>query len=89
MLVIGHELHEADVADFGEQLESLGVQKIADQNGSGVAPDIVGRGLAPADEGLVDDVVVQEARGVDEFNGGRQRKPVLSRIAAQPRADQV
>jgi len=32
---------------------------------------------------------MQEAGGMDEFNGGRQRIAMLSRIAAQLGADQV
>jgi hypothetical protein len=81
-------LNDPDVADLGQKIERFGIKKIADQNAGGVALEIVGRGSAASKDGFVDDVVMEEAGRMDEFNGGGQRKTVFARVAAKTRRDQ-
>ncbi len=54
-------------------LEGAGVEEVADQHRGGIAEGLVRRLAAPAAGGVVHDVVVQEGRGVDEFDERRGR----------------
>jgi len=62
--------------------------RTADQDGAAVAPDGVGRGPTPAHLGEVDDVVVEEARGVEELDGRSHLDPARARVAAQLRREE-
>ena len=77
---------EAAVLDH--QLEAAREQEVADQNRGRIAPDDVGGALAAPEARAVDDVVVEQGRGVDEFH--RRGEPVVARarIIEQPRAGQ-
>ncbi len=70
------------LAVFDHQLESAAEEEIPDQHRSLVAPDRVGgrRGRG-ADRAVVDDVVMQQGRGVNEFNGGGEGDVAIAAIA--------
>ena len=57
-------------AVLDHQLERPAEQEIADQHAGRIAPDEVGGALAAARAGAVDDVVVEQGRGVDELDRG-------------------
>ena len=69
-------------------MEGLHVEPVAGQNRRRVAPDHVGRGLAAAGFGLIDDVVVNERRGVDEFHHGGEPDGGGVRFPVQAAGDQ-
>ena len=63
-------------------------QEIADQDRRLVAPDRVGGIAAAAQIARIDDIVMQQGRGVDELDRGGEGDVALAAIAAQPRAGQ-
>ena len=69
---VGEDLHHRHALEFDHQLEAARIQEVADQHAGGIAPDRVGGAAAAAQVGLVDHVVVQQGRGVDELDHRRQ-----------------
>ena len=67
------DLEDAQRAVRDHQLEGAAEQEIADQHGRLVAPDGVGGVAAAAQVARIDDVVVQQGRGVDELDGSGER----------------
>ena len=65
---VGHDFHDAHVADADEQLESPGIDEIADEHARFGVPLRVDRGPAPAQGGHVHHIVVEQGGGVDEFD---------------------
>jgi len=61
-------IQDAEVAFLHGDFERLHVEPIAGQHTHRIAPLRVGGGTAAADLGLVDDVVVNERRGVDDLD---------------------
>ena len=55
----------------GQQGKTLTVYIVTRQDAGRVAPEGAGRGLAPAQRGGIDHVVVEEGGGVDELKAGR------------------
>src|SRR3546814_13422613 len=69
-------------------LERAAEQEVADEHRGAVAPDHV-RGLAPAAQvRLIDHVVVEQSRGVDEFDGRRQFAMEIGRASCRERGCQ-
>jgi hypothetical protein len=66
-------------------LEGARVQEVADQHAGGVAEHGVGRLAAAAQVGLVDHVVVQQRRGVDELHHRRQASSIALLPATRSR----
>src|SRR5690606_5392277 len=64
----GEDAQGAHLAGLDHQFEGAGEQEVADQHAGRGAPDQVGGGLAAAQVGAVDDVVVQQGGGVDELD---------------------
>ena len=56
----------------GRQVEGVGEEVVAQQDGGLVAPLGVDRGGVPADHRLVEDVVVHQGRGVDHLDDRRE-----------------
>ncbi len=78
----------AQRAVLHHQLEGPAEQEIADQDRRLVAPQRV-RGVAAAPQVAgIDDIVMQQGRGVDEFDRGGERDMAVAAIAAQPGAAQ-
>jgi hypothetical protein len=75
---LGEHLHDAHVVDLDHHLEGARVEEVADQHRRRVAEGGVGGAAAAAQPRLVDHVVVQEGRGVDEFDYRRQLKVDLA-----------
>ena len=71
-------------ADLDHHLERLAEQEVADQHARLVAPQHPRRRLAAPHVAFVDHVVVQERRGVHEFDRGGELDVARSGVAAQP-----
>ena len=69
---VGQEPHHFRTLQFHHQLEAARVQEIPDQHAGRVPPHRVGGAAAASQVGLVDHVVVQQGRGMDEFDHRRQ-----------------
>src|SRR5438270_745347 len=69
---VAEDLEHAQGPVLDHQLECTAEQKIADEDAGRIAPDEVGRALAPAHPGAVDDIVVKQGRGVDELDRRRE-----------------
>ena len=61
----------------------LRVEEVAEQDGDVVAPAAVHAAPAAAHGGLVDDVVVQQGRGVDELHHRGQQDGAVAAVAAE------
>ena len=70
------------------QLERAGKQEVADQHAGLVAPDRIGGRRAAPQIAFIDDVVMQQGRGMDKFDAGGESGVALAFIAAQPRRAQ-
>ena len=77
---VGQDVEDAEIAGLDHELEGTAEEEVADQHRCLVAPDRVGRGRAPPEVALVDHVVVQQRRGVDELDGRGE-----ARYGAAPR----
>ena len=80
------DLEDAQRSVGDHQLERSAEQEVADEDRRLVAPDRVGRVTAAPQIARVDDIVVQQGRGVDEFDCSGERDVPASSIAAQPGA---
>jgi hypothetical protein len=76
-------VERAQRADLDHHLEGLAEQEVADQHARLVAPEHAGGELAAAHVALVDDVVMQQRRGVHEFDGGRELDVAVAPVAAE------
>ena len=65
---IDQRIQDAEVALLHRDFEGLHVKPVAGQHAFGIAPLRVGRGTAAPGLGFVDDVVVDQRRGVDDFH---------------------
>ena len=83
---VRQDLEHLQAAVLDHQFEAAAEQEIADQHARRIAPDEVRGALAAAQVAAVDDVVVEQRRGVDELDRGGE--PVVARagIAEQLRA---
>ena len=77
---VGQYLHHAHLAGVDHHLEGARVEEVAHQHAGGVAEHLVGGIAAAPQRRLVDHVVVQQRRGVDELDHGRQA--VAARVGA-------
>ena len=77
------DVERAQRADLDHHLERLAEQEIADQHARLVAPQHARRGLAAPHLALVDDVVVQQRRGVHELDRGGELDVAVAGIAGQ------
>jgi hypothetical protein len=85
---VGEQAHHAHVVGLDHHLERTRIEEVADEHARGVAPERI-RGLAPAPQvGLVDDVVVQQRRGMDEFHDGGEQHVIVAAIASRLRRQQ-
>src|SRR5687767_654795 len=64
----GHHVHDSHAFQRDHHFEGARVDVIADQHAGFVAPDFVGGVAAAAQLGAIDDVVVEQGGGVDEFD---------------------
>ena len=62
------DIENAHVACLDHQGECAGEQEVANQDRSRRAPDVFGGRLAAAQIAIVDHIVVEQGRGVDEFD---------------------
>ena len=65
-------IENAKIAFLHRDLEGLHVKPIAGEHAHRVAPLRICGGTAPADLGFIDDVVVDERRGVDDLDDGSE-----------------
>ena len=67
---VGHDFHDMYGARFHHHLEGAGIKKITDQDACLITPALVGSGLAPAQHGSIDHVVMQQGGGMDKLDDG-------------------
>ena len=73
------DLEHLEAAVLGHQLERTAEEEIAHQHGRGIAVDDVGGRLAAAKIASIDDIVVQQGRGVNElYRRGQLVMPVAA-----------
>ena len=77
----GQHLHHAHVSDLDHHLEGARIDEIAHEHGGGIAEQCVGGRATAAQRRLIDDVVVQERRRMNEFDDGGKAILGISRIA--------
>ncbi len=82
------DIQNLERAVLDHDLKGAAEQEVTDQDAGLVAPHGVGRGVAAAQVALVDDVVVEQRRRMDEFDAGCQIDVADARIAAHARAGQ-
>ena len=84
----GQHVEAGQRADLDHHPERLAEQEIADQHAGLVAPQHARRQLAAPHVALVDDVVVQQRRGVHELDRRRELDMAVAAIAAEARGRQ-
>ena len=85
---VGEQAQDLQVVLGERHRHRLRVEEVAEQHGDVVAPAAVHAAAAAAHGGLVDDVVVQQGRGVDELDHRGQQDRALAPVAAQPAGQQ-
>ena len=85
---VGKDLEHLQAAVLDHQLEAAAEQEVAHEHARGVAPDDVRGPFAAAQIAAVDDVVVEQGRGVDELDRGGKAMVARPGIADQPGAAQ-
>ena len=80
---VGQDLQDLERAVGHHDLKGAAEQEVADQHARFVAPDGVGGDQPPAQIALVDHVVVEKGRGVDELDAGRERQVAPAPVAAE------
>ena len=78
----GNHLDDLDVPGAGGDAQGPGQEKIAHQNGGGIAPDGVGHRTAAAQLGLVDQIVVQQGGGMQVFQRNGKGLVVAALVTA-------
>jgi hypothetical protein len=63
--------------------EGFGVEIVADEDTDLIAPDFSGGSPASADIGFVDDIVVEQRRGMNELNQTSELVMIATGIAAE------
>ena len=79
------DLYDGKIPIFRHQFKGRRVQIIPHENAGGIAPDVIGGHLSPAHVGMIDDVIMQKGRRMDEFDDGSQRMAPFPLVAAQRR----
>jgi hypothetical protein len=80
--------HHAHVPDTHHHLEGARIEEIADEHARRVAEHRVRGPPTPAQLGLVDHVVMEQRRGMDELDHRRQFVKMRAPVAARPGAEQ-
>jgi hypothetical protein len=86
-----HPLFDRDPGEAEDAGKEGGVEKVAREDGDGVAEAAVEARLIAAGRGLVDHVIVDQGRGVQHLDGGREggeRAAVLRSLARRMRREQ-
>ena len=81
-------IEDAEVALLHRDLESLHVKPVARQHALRVAPLRIGRGTSAARLGFVDDVVVDQGRGVNDLHHRTQPDGALALVVEQLAGEQ-
>ncbi len=81
-------VEDAEIALLDGDLEGLHVEPVAGEDALGVAPLGVGGGAAAAGLGFVDDVVVDQGGGVDDFDHRAELDGAALAVAKQPGGEQ-
>ena len=80
---LGEHLVDPMVSELDDLAEGFGVEIVADEDADLISPDFSGGSPAPADIGIVHDVVVQEGGGMDEFHQTAELVMFAAGIAAE------
>ena len=81
-------VEDAEVALLDRDLEGLHVEPVARQHALGIAPLRVRRRSSPPGLGLIDDVVMDERRRMDDLDHGSEPHRALSPVVEQLRRKQ-
>ena len=81
---VGQEADDPVMAGLERQADGLDIEIVAEKHGDVRAPLAVDRLLAPADAGVVDDVVMDEAGRVEELDERGQEDRLLAPRAEEP-----
>jgi hypothetical protein len=71
------------VPEVDDLAEGFGVEIVADEDTDLVAPDFSGGSPASADIGIVDHIVVEQGRGMNEFHQTGELVMIATGIAAE------
>ena len=85
---VAEALDDLDLAVREGHLHRLGVDPVAQQHRQVVPPEVVERGLAAAQRGVVDDVVVDQRRRVDELDHRGVGDLLLALVPQEARGEQ-
>ena len=86
---IGEDAHDAHVVQLDHHLEGARIQEIAHQHAGRIAPQRVCRLVSAPQVRFVHHIVVQQGRGMDEFDQRGQRNVVVAAVAAGMGGQQV
>jgi polyisoprenoid-binding protein YceI len=84
----GEDPEHIQVAGGDHQGKGLGKEEIADENGRLVAPEGIGGGETAAEIGIVDNIIVEQGRRVNEFDHAGQGDMAVAPVPAQPGSKQ-
>ena len=85
---VGQDLQHTHAVDRHHELERPRIEEIADQHARRVAEHRVGRRVAAAQRGLVDDVVVEQRRGMDHLDDGGDFVMLRAAVTASRRCEE-
>ena len=78
---------DALVAEVDDLADRARIEIVADENADLVAPDFARGTAASAQIGVIDDVVVQQGRGMDEFHQTAECLMILTGVSAEVSAE--
>jgi hypothetical protein len=85
---ICQDAHDARIVQPHHHLEGARIEEVAHQHRGGIAEGRIG-GTAPAPQvRRIDDVVMQQRRGMDELDDGGHFEPRTAPVAERARAQQ-
>jgi hypothetical protein len=85
---VGQDPHHLHAVELDHQLEAARVQEVPDQHAGRIAEHRIGGAAAAPQLGRIDHVVVQQGRGVDEFDHRRQLPGVVPAMIERARGQQ-
>ncbi len=65
---LGQRFVDALVAEIDDLADGAGIEVVADENADLIAPDFARGTAASSQVGVIDDIVVQQGGGMDEFD---------------------
>ena len=85
---LGDDLENLEAPHLDRHADRADVEEIAEEHGEIVPEEVVDRALPAPHDGLVDDVVVDQSRGVDELRDRAVLRGLFALVAAGSRGQQ-